>query len=400
MPASPIRKLVPFAEGAKQRGVHVYHLNIGQPDLATPPQFFEAIRTADLKVIEYSHSAGIESYRKKLVQYYRRVGLTLSYQDILVTTGGSEALRFAFMTCLNPGDEIVVPEPFYANYLGFAQEAGVVIKPITTTIETSYALPSAEAFAAVIGPKTKAILLCNPSNPTGKLYPRRELEQLAEVVKAHDLYWFSDEVYKEFCYDGEEFVSALSLAGMEKHVVVVDSVSKRYSGCGVRIGALVCRNAEVQAGALKFAQARLSPPTLGQVGAEALVDLPESYYAGIVEEYAARRDVVVAALRRVPGAVVPEVHGAFYVMARLPIDNADAFCRWLLESYSDTTVRPAGETVMLAPGPGFYATPGLGTDEVRIAYVLERAALERAMAVLAGALQVYPGRRVAVAAHA
>lgn len=398
MPASPIRKLVPFAEGAKHRGVHVYHLNIGQPDLPTPPQFFDAIRRADLKVIEYSHSAGIESYRKKLVGYYSRFGLNLSFQDILVTTGGSEALRFAFMTCLNPGDEVIVPEPFYANYLGFAQESGVVIKPITTTIETSYALPSADEFAAVIGPKTKAILLCNPSNPTGKLYPRQELEQLAEIVRAHDLYWFSDEVYKEFCYDGEEFVSALSLPGMEKHVVVVDSVSKRYSGCGVRIGAMVCRNAEVQAGALKFAQARLSPPTLGQVGAEALVDLPDQYYADIVTEYAARRDVVVEALRQIPGAAVPEVHGAFYVMARLPIDDADAFCRWLLESYADTSVAPRGETVMLAPGPGFYATPGLGRDEVRIAYVLERDSLRRAMGILAGALKVYPGRREAVAA--
>lgn len=395
MPASPIRKLVPFAEGAKLRGTKVYHLNIGQPDLATPPEFFEAIRRANLRVLEYSHSAGIESYRKKLVGYYNRFGLSLSFQDIMITTGGSEALRFAFMSCLNPGDEIIVPEPFYANYLGFAMESGVVIKPITTTIETSFALPSAEEFAAVIGPKTKAILLCNPSNPTGKLYPRAELEQLAAIVREHDLYWFSDEVYKEFCYDGETFTSALALPGLEKYVVVVDSVSKRYSGCGVRIGALITRNADVQAGALKFAQARLSPPTLGQVGAEALCDLPDSYYAGIVQEYAHRRDVVVEGLRAIPGTVVPEIHGAFYVMARLPIDDADQFCRWLLESFSE-----GGETVMLAPGPGFYATPGLGRDEVRIAYVLEAASLKRALHLLARALELYPGRKMPVAAHA
>ncbi len=390
MPASPIRKLVPYAEAAKARGTQVYHLNIGQPDLQTPPQFFEAIHKTNIQVLEYSHSAGIESYRRRMVDYYSRVGIAgLSYTDIMITTGGSEALRFAFLACLNPGDEVIVPEPFYANYLGFATESGLVIKPITTYVESGFALPPIEAFEQVITPRTRAILLCNPSNPTGKLYPRAELEGLRDIVKKHDLWLFSDEVYKEFAYDGETFTSALQLEGIEQNVVMMDSVSKRYSGCGARVGSLVCRNKAMLAAALKFAQARLSPPTLGQVGAEALIDLPQSYYDGIVSEYKLRRDVVIAALRAMPGVVCPEVKGAFYVMPKLPIDDSDKFCQWLLEDFSH-----AGATVMMAPATGFYATPGLGKQEVRIAYVLEVPVLRKAMTSLAQALAVYPGRTV------
>lgn len=396
MPASPIRKLVPFAEAAKARGVKVYHLNIGQPDLPTPPQFFEAIKKADIKVLEYSHSAGLESYRRKMVQYYAHVGITgLSHHDIMITTGGSEALRFAFMTCLNPGDEIIVPEPFYANYLGFAVESGLVIKPITTYIQDSFALPPIGEFEKLIGPCTKAILLCNPSNPTGKLYSRADLEKLRDIVQQHDLYLFSDEVYKEFAYDGQSYTSALQLQGIEKNVLVVDSVSKRYSECGARIGSLVCRNPDVMSAALKFAQARLSPPTLGQIGSEALIDLPESYYAEVAKEYCARRDVVLEALNQMPGVVCPKVSGAFYVMPQLPIDDSDKFCQWLLEHFVHD-----GATVMMAPGTGFYATPGLGKQEVRIAYVLKTDVLRKAMATLAAALQAYPGRTVSTPAAA
>lgn len=390
MPASPIRRLVPYAEAARARGVEVIHLNIGQPDLETPPQFFEAIQNAHLKVLEYSHSAGLESYRRKLVGYYEHHGITgLTHNDLLITTGGSEALLFAFMTVFNPGDEVIVPEPFYANYAAFAIQAGVTIVPIQTKVEESFALPPVAAFAKLVTSRTRGILLCNPSNPTGKLYPLHELEKLRDLVATHDLYLISDEVYKEFCYDGERFTSALTLTGISQNVIVVDSVSKRYSGCGARIGSLVSRNKEVIAGAMKYAQARLSPPTLGQIGAEALTSLPDSYYAAIVKEYAARRDTVVEGLRRIWGVVVPEVKGAFYIMPSLPIDDSDTFCQWLLESFSHD-----GATVMFAPGTGFYATPGAGKTEVRIAYVLEQPKLRTAMDLLARALEVYPGRDV------
>lgn len=395
MPASPIRRLAPYADAAKARGTQVYHLNIGQPDLQTPPQFFEAIAKADVQVLAYSPSAGHESYRAKLVGYYANYGIThLGPEHITVTTGGSEALRFAFAACFNPGDEVIIPEPFYANYASFATENGVVIRPISTTVEDSFELPDPAEIEQAITPRTKALLLCNPSNPTGKLYNRSALEQLARLVLKYDLYLIADEVYKEFCYDGYAFTSALTLSGLEAHVVVVDSVSKRYSGCGARIGAFVSRNADLNSTVLKFAQARLSPPTLGQIGAEALIDLPQSYYQQIVKTYSERRDIVLDALRQLPGVVAPTVSGAFYVMPKLPIDNADRFCQWLLESFSHE-----GHTVMLAPGTGFYATPGRGTQEVRLAYVLEPAKLRHAMACLALALETYPNR-VPVAAAA
>jgi aspartate aminotransferase len=387
MPASPIRRLVPFAEKAKQeRGLFIYHLNIGQPDLATPPEFWEAIRKANIKVLEYSHSAGLESYRKKLVTYYARFGAQLEHNDILITTGGSEAIRFAFGACLDPGDEVIVPEPFYANYFGFAIESGVVLRTIVTDVAQNYALNAAEEFKKLITPRTKALLICNPSNPTGKLYTETEIKALAEIALANDLYLMADEVYKEFCYDGFSFTSVLSLPELAENAIVIDSVSKRYSACGARIGCLATKNKGVIEAALKYAQARLSPPTIGQIGAEALIDLPDTYYKQIVEEYMARRDVVLEALQQIPGVICPKVSGAFYVMPRLPIQDSDDFCRWLLESFSYE-----GETIMLAPGTGFYATPGLGKDEVRISYVLEVEKLRKAMFILARALEVYPG---------
>jgi aspartate aminotransferase len=390
MPASPIRRLVPFAEKAKkERGILIYHLNIGQPDLVTPPEFWEAIRKANIKVLEYSHSAGLESYRKKLVNYYARFGAQLEYNDILVTTGGSEAIRFAFGACLDPGDEVIAPEPFYANYFGFAIESGVILRPITTDVAQNYALNAAEEFKKLITPRTKALLICNPSNPTGKLYTEAEIKALAEIALAHDLYLIADEVYKEFCYDGFSFTSVLSLAELGQNAIVIDSVSKRYSACGARIGCLVTKNKGVIETALKYAQARLSPPTLGQIGAEALVDLPDSYYTNIVEEYTKRRDVVLEALGQMPGVICPKVSGAFYVMPQLPIEDSDDFCRWLLESFSYE-----GETVMLAPGTGFYATPGLGKDQVRISYVLEVEKLQKAMFILARALEAYPRKKI------
>jgi aspartate aminotransferase len=397
MPASPIRKLVPYAEAAKQRGVQVYHLNIGQPDLPTPAPFWDAVRAyCDTPVLEYSHSAGLLSYRQALCGYFaRRHGLSLTPDHIIVTNGGSEAVRFAFAACLNPGDEVIVPEPFYANYNSFAIESGVRIVPLTTSVHQSFDLPPVEAFAACITPRTRAIVLCNPSNPTGKLYSDADLAKLREIVLKHDLYLFSDEAYQEFAYDGETFRSALSLEGMDQHVVVMDTVSKRWSACGARIGAFITRNADVYAAAMKLAQARLSPPTLGQVGSQALCALPDSYYTEVQAEYVARRDVVIDALQQMPGVVCPRVSGAFYVMPSLPIDDSDRFCQWLLEDFSHE-----GATVMMAPGTGFYATPGLGKQEVRIAYVLERAHLAKAMACLAVALQQYPGRMQPQAAAA
>ncbi|MFM9056378.1 MAG: pyridoxal phosphate-dependent aminotransferase [Bacteroidota bacterium] len=387
MPPSPIRKLVPYAEAARKRGVHIYHLNIGQPDIPTPEVMLNAIRSIDLKVVEYSHSAGIESYRRKLAGYYQKNRIMVDWQDIIVTTGGSEAIEIGMMACLNPGDEIIVPEPFYANYNGFSTQAGVVVKPIPSSIETGFALPPIEEFEKAITAKTKAILICNPSNPTGYLYTRAELETLKSIVIKHNLFLFSDEVYREFCYDGHEYVSVFHLEGLEQHVVLMDSISKRYSACGARIGALISKNKEVMAAALKFAQARLSPPTFGQIAAEAAIDTPQSYFDEVIHDYVARRDFVVDALNRMEGVFCPKPSGAFYCMAQLPVDDTDAFCQWLLESFSHND-----QTVMLAPGSGFYSRPELGKRQVRIAYVLSLDSLRKAMDCLELALKQYPGR--------
>lgn len=387
MPASPIRKLVPYAEAAKKKGLKVYHLNIGQPDIETPVQMLDAIRNADIKVLEYSHSAGNESYRKKLVPYYKKFNISLETEDIMITTGGSEAIRFAFMSCLNPGDEVIIPEPFYANYNGFAVEAGIKVVPVTSRIEDGFALPPAAAFEALITPATKAIMICNPGNPTGKLYSHAELDALKDLVLKHDLYLMSDEVYKEFCYDGNPFASIFHLKGLEKNAIIMDSISKRYSACGARIGCLISKNQEVMSAALKFAQARLSPPTFEQIGAEAALETPDSYFEKVSAEYTERRNLVVTSLNKIPGVLCPNPGGAFYAVVRLPIDNSDRFCQWLLESFSHN-----GATVMLAPASGFYATTGLGLDEVRLAYVLNKEDLKAAMECLEAALMVYPGR--------
>lgn len=389
MPASPIRKLVPFAEQAKKDGKKIYHLNIGQPDIETPETMLNAIHTFSPKVVEYSHSAGIESYRKKLTEYYKRYNILVDYTDIMITTGGSEAIEIAMMSCLNEGDEIIIPEPFYANYNGFSMQAGVNVVPVRSYIETGFALPPVDEFKKVITPKTKAIMICNPGNPTGYLYSREELESLRELVLKYDLWLFSDEVYREFCYDGKEYFSVMHLSGLEKNVVLLDSISKRYSACGARIGCLVSKNKELMATALKFAQARLSPPTFGQVAAEAAIDTPESYFKKVKEEYVARRNFVVESLNKMDGVFCPKPSGAFYCIARLPIDNADRFCQWLLEEFSFDN-----ETVMLAPATGFYSKPDMGTDEVRIAYVLNLDSLKRAMKCLDEALKVYPGRKL------
>lgn len=386
MPASPIRKLVPFAEAAKKRGTKVYHLNIGQPDIETPPAILDAVKQADIKVLEYSHSAGNESYRRKLAQYYKKVGIDVSYDQIMITTGGSEAIMFGFFTCLNPDDEVIVPEPFYANYNGFACAAGVVIKPITSYIETGFALPPIEEFEKVITNKTKAIIICSPNNPTGYLYSREEMYKLKDICLRHNLYLFSDEAYREFCYTGE-YVSALHIEGLEQHVVLMDTISKRYSACGARIGALVTKNKAVYDAAMKFAQARLSPPGLAQILGEAAIDLPDSYFEAPKAEYLNRRNLLVKRLNAMPGVFCPNPGGSFYAIAKLPIDDADRFCQWLLESFSYN-----GQTVMLAPATGFYGTPGLGKQEVRLAYVLNTEALDHAMDCLEEALKIYPGR--------
>jgi len=386
MPASPIRKLVPFAEAAKKKGLKVFHLNIGQPDIETPAPILDAVRHADLKVLEYSHSAGNESYRRKLVTYYKRVGIDINYDQIMITTGGSEAILFGFFTCLNPGDEVIIPEPFYANYNGFACAAGVTVVPIPSNIETGFALPPIADFEKVITSKTKAIIICSPNNPTGYLYSRDEMEALRGICLRHNLYLFSDEAYREFCYDGE-YVSAMHLKGMEQNVVLMDTISKRYSACGARIGALVTKNKAVYDAAMKFAQARLSPPGLAQILGEAAVDLPESYFDAPKAEYQARRDLLVKRLNAMPGVFCPNPGGAFYAMARLPIDDSDRFCQWLLESFSYQN-----QTVMLAPATGFYGTPGLGKNEVRLAYVLNLDALNAAMTCLEKALEEYPGK--------
>jgi aspartate aminotransferase len=386
MPPSPIRKLVPFAEAAKKRGTHVFHLNIGQPDVETPPTILEAVRKADIRVLEYSHSAGNESYRRKLVQYYKNVGIDVGIEDIIITTGGSEAIMFGFFTCLNEGDEVIIPEPYYANYNGFAVQAGVKVVPITSSIETGFALPPISDFEKIITSKTKAIIVCNPNNPTGYLYSREEMEALKDICLKHDLYLFSDEAYREFCYDGE-YISAMHLKGLEEHVVLMDTISKRYSACGARIGALVTKNKMVLSAAMKFAQARLSPPGLAQILGEAAIDLPENYFDAPKREYLERRDLMVKRLQEMPGVFCPTPGGAFYAIARLPIDDADTFCQWLLESFSFKN-----NTVMLAPASGFYGTPGLGKNEVRLAYVLNKQDLSDAMDCLEEALKVYPGK--------
>lgn len=386
MPPSPIRKLVPYAEAAKKKGIKVYHLNIGQPDIETPPPILDAVRHADIKVLEYSHSAGNESYRRKLVQYYKRVGIDVSYDQIIITTGGSEAILFGFFTCLNPGDEVIISEPFYANYNGFACAAGVNVVPVTSHIETGFALPPIKDFEKKITAKTKAILVCSPNNPTGYLYSREEMEELKTLCLKYNLYLFSDEAYREFSYEGE-CISAMHLKGLEEHVVLMDTISKRYSACGARLGAFVTKNKEVYDAAMKFAQARLSPPGLAQIMGEAAVDLPEHYFDAPKAEYLARRNLLVSRLNKMPGVFCPNPGGAFYAIAKLPIDDCDKFCQWLLESFSYKN-----QTVMLAPATGFYSTPGLGLNEVRIAYVLNLDSINAAMDCLERALEEYPGR--------
>ena len=388
MPPSPIRKLVPYSEDAKRKGRKVYHLNIGQPDIPTPDVALDALRNIKLNVIEYSHSAGNESYRRKLATYYTKIGINIDHTQMLITTGGSEAILFALLTCLNPGDEIITPEPFYANYNGFAVTAGIKIIPVTSTIENDFALPPVSEIEKKISPKTKGIIICNPNNPTGYLYSREELLQLRDIVVKHDLFLFSDEAYREFCYDGIEHFSAMNLEGIENNVVLVDSISKRYSECGVRIGALVSRNKEVISSALKFAQARLSPPGLGQIAGEASIDTPDDYFREVNREYTMRRDFMVDELNKIPGVYCPRPRGAFYTVVKLPVDDFDRFAQWLLEDFEYRN-----QTVMIAPASGFYSTPGLGKNEVRIAYVFKIEDLKNAMETLAEALKAYPGRR-------
>lgn len=386
MPPSPIRKLVPYAEAAKKKGVKVYHLNIGQPDIETPKMVLDAVRHSDFKVLEYSHSAGNESYRKKLVQYYERVGIHVDHNQIIITTGGSEAILFGFMTCLDAGDEVIIPEPFYANYNGFAVAADVKVVPVTSSIENGFALPPIEEIEKKITPRTKAIVICNPNNPTGYLYSEAEMNQLKQIILKHDLYLFSDEAYREFCYEGKQF-SAGHLTGVDDNVIIMDTISKRYSACGGRIGAFVTKNKAVLDAAMKFAQARLSPPSFAQIAGEAAIDLPADYFDTTKAEYKSRRDLIVKRLNAMEGVFCPNPGGAFYAMAKLPIDDADKFCQWLLEAFSYNS-----QTVMLAPATGFYGTPGLGKQEVRLAYVLNLDAINAAMDCLEAALQQYPGR--------
>jgi aspartate aminotransferase len=386
MPASPIRKLVPYAEAAKKKGIKVFHLNIGQPDIETPKMVLDAVRNSDFQVLEYSHSAGNESYRKKLVQYYAGVGINVNYNEIIVTTGGSEAIQFGFMSCLDSGDEVIIPEPFYANYNGFAVAAGVKVVPITSRIENSFALPPIEDFENVITDRTKAIVICNPNNPTGYSYSKDEMEQLKDLILKHNLYLFSDEAYREFTY-GEKQFSAMHLQGVDDNVIIMDTISKRYSACGGRIGAFVTKNKSVLEATMKFAQARLSPPSFAQIAGEAAVDLPADYFDTTKAEYKGRRDLIVQRLNAMDGVFCPTPGGAFYAMAKLPIDDSDNFCQWLLESFSHNK-----QTVMLAPATGFYGTSGLGKQEVRLAYVLNLTAINSAMDCLEQALKEYPGR--------
>ena len=385
MPSSPIRKLVPFAEAAKKKGTKVFHLNIGQPDIETPALCLDAVKNANFKVLEYSHSAGNESYRTKLVTYYAKNDIHITPNEIIITTGGSEAILFGFMACLDAGDEVIIPEPFYANYNGFAIQADVIVKPISSSIETGFALPPIEDFEKAITSKTKAIVICNPNNPTGYLYSRAEMETLKMIVLKHNLYLFADEAYREFCYEGTH-TSAMHLKGAEEHVVLMDTISKRYSACGGRIGALITKNKAVLNAAMKFAQARLSPPFYAQILGEAAIDLPDNYFDTTRAEYKLRRDTIVARLNSMEGVFCPNPGGAFYAMARLPIDDSDKFCQWLLEEFSHQ-----GQTLMLAPATGFYSTPGLGKNEVRLAYVLNITDINSAMDCLQAALKIYPG---------
>ncbi len=387
MPESPIRKLAPLAASAKERGIKVYHLNIGQPDLPTPQVGLDALKCIDRKVLEYSPSQGFLSYRKKLVDYYAKYNINVTADEIIITTGGSEAVLFAFMSCLNPGDEIIVPEPAYANYMAFAISAGARIRTIATTIDEGFSLPKVEKFEKLINERTRAIMICNPNNPTGYLYTRREMNQIRDLVKKYDLYLFSDEVYREYIYTGSPYISAMHLAGIEENVVLIDSVSKRYSECGIRVGALITHNAEVREAVMKFCQARLSPPLIGQLVAEASLDAPEDYYRDVYDEYVERRKCLIDGLNRIPGVYSPIPMGAFYTVAQLPVDNAEDFCRWCLEEFNYE-----GETVMMAPAAGFYTTPGAGINQVRIAYVLKQADLERALVVLEKTIEAYQNR--------
>lgn len=387
MPESPIRKLAPLAAAAKNRGIKVYHLNIGQPDLPTPKVALDAIRNIDRTILEYSPSQGYLEYRKKLVNYYKKYNINVTPDDIIITCGGSEAVLFAFMSCLNPGDEIIVPEPAYANYMAFAISAGAKIRTIATTIDEGFSLPKVEKFEELINDRTRAILICNPNNPTGYLYTRREMHQIRDLVKKYDLYLFSDEVYREYIYTGSPYISACHLEGIEQNVVLIDSVSKRYSECGIRIGALITKNPDVRQAVMKFCQARLSPPLIGQIAAEASLDAPEEYYRNVYDEYVDRRKCLIDGLNRIPGVYSPIPMGAFYTVAKLPVDDSEKFCRWCLESFNYE-----GETVMMAPASGFYTTPGAGYNQVRIAYVLKKEDLIRALFILRKALEAYPGR--------
>ena len=387
MPESPIRKLAPLAVEAKKRGTKVYHLNIGQPDLPTPEVGLNALKQFDGKILEYSPSQGYQSFREKMVGYYAKYNINVTADDIIITSGGSEAILFAFMACLNPGDEIIVPEPAYANYMAFAISAGAKIRTIATTIDEGFSLPKVEKFEELINSRTRAIMICNPNNPTGYLYTRREMNQIRDLVKKYDLYLFSDEVYREYIYTGSPYISVCHLEGIEQNTVLIDSVSKRYSECGIRIGCLITKNKEIRQAVMKFCQARLSPPLLGQIVAEASLDAPEEYYRDVYDEYVERRKVLIDGLNRIPGVYSPIPMGAFYTMAQLPVDDAEKFCRWCLEKFEYE-----GETVMMAPGAGFYTTPGAGINQVRIAYVLKKPDLERALVVLRKALEAYPGR--------
>ncbi len=387
MPESPIRKLVPFAEKAKKDGKKVYHLNIGQPDIQTPQVALDAVKNFDKNVVEYSHSAGFESYRKGLASYYQSLDINVDHNDLMITTGGSEALLFALNSCLDAGDEVIIPEPFYANYNGFSTSSGVTVKPISTSIDDGFALPPIEEFVKLITPKTKAILICNPGNPTGYLYSKEELETLRDIVIKYDLFLFADEVYREFAYDGHKHLSVLSIEGLDNNAIVIDSTSKRYSMCGIRVGCIVSKNPEIIQTALKFAQARLSPPTFGQIAGEAALLTPKSYFEDVIIEYVSRRDLLVEGLNKIEGVICPKPKGAFYAIAQLPVDNADKFAQWLLEDFDFN-----GETLMVAPAEGFYSTKGAGFNQVRIAYVLNQESLKQAIKCLDEALKVYPGR--------
>lgn len=387
MPASPIRKLVPLSNAAKERGLKVYHLNIGQPDLPTPPEGLEALKHIDRKVLEYSPSEGLLSLRKKLAEYYHRFNIDVTAEDIIITSGGSEAVLFAFMASLDPGDEIIVPEPAYANYMAFAISAGAKIVSVSSSIDEGFALPPVEEFEKLITPRTKGILICNPNNPTGYLYTSREMDALRDIVKRHDLFLYSDEVYREFCYTGAPYISAFHLEGIENQVVLIDSVSKRYSECGIRIGALITKHEELRKNVMKFCQARLSPPLLGQIVAEASIDAFDDYMLKTYNEYVERRKFLIDGLNRIPGVYSPIPMGAFYTVVSLPVDDADKFCQWCLSDFSFE-----GATVFMAPASGFYTTPGRGRNEVRMAYVLNKEDLGQALRVLAEALKVYPGR--------